>query len=54
MSDQQAAQAAQKYMEKQAEIMKKYGESPKLSGKRYESAIKATTRTFQTISTKVK
>jgi len=50
MSESQAAQAAARYMKDQAEVMKKYGESPKVSGKRYESAVKATTRTFETIS----
>jgi len=50
MSESQAAQAAARYMKDQAEVMKKYGESPKLSGPKYASAVKATTRTFQTIS----
>jgi hypothetical protein len=50
MSQTQAAEAAARYMKDQAEVMKKYGESPKVSGKRYESAVKATMRTFQTIS----
>ena len=50
MSESQAAQAAARYMQDQAEVMKKYGESPKLKGAKYTSAVKATTRTFQTIS----
>jgi hypothetical protein len=54
MSEKQAAQAAAQYMKDQAAIMKKYGESPKVSGANYESAVRATTRTFQTISAKIK
>ena len=50
MSESQAAEAAARYMKDQAEVMKKYGESPKVSGKRYESAVKATTHTFNVIS----
>jgi hypothetical protein len=50
MSSAQAKQTATQYLKDQAEIMKKYGDSPKLSGKRYEAAMKATTRTFKTIS----
>ena len=50
MSEKQAAEAAARYMRDQAEVMKKYGESPKVSGPKYASAVKATTRTFQTIS----
>jgi hypothetical protein len=54
MSEKQAAQAAAQYMKEQAEIMKKYGETPKTSGSTYKTAVRDTTRTFQTISTKVK
>ena len=50
MSESQAAQAAARYIKEQVEVMKKYGESPKTSGAKYASAVKATTRTFQTIS----
>ncbi len=50
MSEFQAKQTATQYLKDQAEIMKKYGDTPKLSGKSYESAVNATTRTFQTIS----
>ena len=52
MSETQAAQAAAQYMKDQAEIMRKYGETPKVSGVKYASAVRATTRTFQTISGK--
>jgi hypothetical protein len=54
MSDKQAAQAAAQYMKDQVEIMKKYGETPKVSGPNYKTAVRDTTRTFQTISTKSK
>ncbi len=54
MSSKQAAQTAARYMQDQAEIMKKYGEAPKLSGPKYASALRATSQTFKTISTKVK
>ena len=54
MSEKQAAQAAAQYMKAQSEIMKKYGETPKMSGSTYNTAVRDTTRTFQTISAKVK
>jgi hypothetical protein len=50
MSKNEAKQAATQYLKDQAEIMKKYGAAPKLSGKRYEEAKTATARTFQTLS----
>jgi hypothetical protein len=50
MSDTQAKQTAIRYLKDQAAIMKKYGAAPKLSGKSYQSAMSATTRTFKTIS----
>ncbi len=46
MSKNEAKQAATQYLKDQAEIMKKYGAAPKLSGKRYEEAKTATARTF--------
>jgi hypothetical protein len=52
MSTQEATQAAAKYIQDQADIMRKYGESPKLSGENYDSAVRETSRTFQTISTR--
>jgi len=52
MSNAQATQAATKYLREQAEIMKKYGAAPKLSGPRYQAAKNAVTRTFKTISSK--
>ncbi|GGG83956.1 hypothetical protein [Edaphobacter dinghuensis] len=54
MSEKQAKEAAAQYMKDQAEIMKKYGETPKMSGSTYKTAVRDTTRTFQTISAKVK
>ncbi len=50
MSKSEAKQAATQYLQDQADIMKKYGAAPKMSGKRYEAARTATTRTFKTIS----
>jgi hypothetical protein len=50
MSDTQAKQTATRYLKDQAAIMKKYGAAPKLSGKNYQSAMSATTRTFKTLS----
>lgn len=52
MSKKQAQETATKYLKDQAQIMKKYGSAPKLSGKRYEEAKTATTRTFQTLSSR--
>ncbi|HEY5380827.1 MAG TPA: hypothetical protein VIJ65_01115 [Acidobacteriaceae bacterium] len=37
------------YLKEQAEIMRKYGETPKLSGKRYEHALQSITRTLETL-----
>ncbi len=54
MSSQEANQTAAKFMEDQAEIMRKYGESPVLSGKTYDSALRAATQTFKSIGTKIK
>jgi len=50
MSEDQAAQTATRYLREQAEIMKKYGTGPKLSGPQYQAAKTAVTRTFKTIS----
>jgi len=41
-------------MKEQAEIMKKYGDAPKLSGPDYQAAIAATMRTFRLMGTKAK
>jgi hypothetical protein len=54
MSKTEASKTATRYMQEQAEIMKKYGDAPKLSGPGYQAAIAATTRTFEIIGTKVK
>lgn len=50
MSHQEATQAATRYLKEQAEIMKKYGSAPKLSGPQYQAAKTAVARTFRTIS----
>jgi hypothetical protein len=54
MSAKEASKAAAQYIKDQAEIMRKHGESPKLSGKNYDSAVRATAQTFQAISMKAK
>lgn len=54
MSEKEASQAAARYMQQQAAIMQKYGETPKVSGAKYASAVRSATRTFQTISAKSK
>ena len=54
MSKTEATKTATRYMQEQAEIMKKYGETPKLSGPDYQAAIAATTRTFRMMGMKVK
>jgi hypothetical protein len=41
---------AKRYLRDQAKIMTKYGETPKLSGKRYEAAVQSAARTFETIA----
>jgi hypothetical protein len=54
MSKTEANETATRYMKEQAEIMKKYGDAPKLSGPDYQAAIAATTRTFRMIGAKAK
>ncbi|MGB7134398.1 MAG: hypothetical protein WBD46_03880 [Acidobacteriaceae bacterium] len=49
MSKSEAKAAAAEYLKAQAEIMKKYGPAPKLSGRRYEEAKTATAKTFHTL-----
>ena len=50
MSSKQAKQAAEQFLRDSAEIMGKYGQEPKLSGKRYEEVLAETQRTFQALS----
>jgi hypothetical protein len=38
---------AQKFVQDQFAIMKKYGEEPKLDSQRYEAAVRETQRTFK-------
>jgi hypothetical protein len=51
MSAKQAKQAAEQFLRESAEIIGKYGEQPKLSGKRYEQILADTQKTFQSLST---
>ncbi len=50
MTTKKATSLATRYLRDQAKIMKKYGETAKLSGKRYDSAVKNVARTFETMS----
>lgn len=50
MSRQEAKASAAKYLREQAEIMKKYGKSAKLSGPDYQEALKNTAKTFQSLA----
>jgi len=50
MSESQAAQTATRYLKDQADIMRKYGAAPKLSGPSYRAARTAAAKTFKTIS----
>lgn len=50
MATKKAQSVATRYLREQAKIMKKYGETPKLSGKRYAAAVKTTASTFETIA----
>jgi hypothetical protein len=49
MSESEARKTATRYINEQAEIMRKYGESPKMDGKRFETTLKETTRTFKVL-----
>ena len=50
MSDSQAKETATRYLKEQAEIMRKHGDSPKTQGKRFDSAVKESTKTFKVLS----
>ena len=50
MATKKSETIAKRYLREQAKIMNKYGESPKLSGKRYDSAVQSIARTFETIT----
>jgi len=54
MSSKQSKLAAEQFLRDSAEIMGKYGQEPKLSGKRYEEVLAETQKTFQALSTKNK
>lgn len=48
-----AKKLAIKYLQEQADIMAKYGDRPKLSGKVYQDALRGTIRTIQILSTPI-
>ena len=50
MSTKQAKQVAEQFLLESAKIIGKYGEEPKLSGKRYEQVLAETQKTFQALS----
>jgi hypothetical protein len=50
MATKDAEKLTTSYLKDQAKIMRKYGETPKLSGKIYEAAFKSIASTFETIS----
>jgi hypothetical protein len=54
MSPKNVTQLAANFLRDQAEIMKKYGQGPKLSGPSFETAVSATKKTFKTLSSAAK
>lgn len=54
MSANQAAKLATQFLKDQAEIMRKYGEGPKLSGASFEAAVNETKKTFKILSSSTK
>jgi hypothetical protein len=50
MAPEHADQIAARYLKEQADIIKKYGDAPQLSGERYDHAVSATRKTFEAIS----
>lgn len=50
MSGKEAKQNAERFLKEQAEIMRKYGDAPKLRGAEYKSALEQTAKTFQALS----
>jgi hypothetical protein len=50
MATKEAKTLATRYLKEIAEIKKKYGETPKLSGKRYDAAVKDLAETFESLS----
>jgi hypothetical protein len=51
MATKESQQAAILYLQEQAKIISKYGDSPKLSGKRYNDAVKRIAETFESVAT---
>jgi len=54
MSANQATKLATQFLKDQAEIMKKYGEGPKLSGSNFVAAVNETKKTFKTLRASAK
>jgi hypothetical protein len=50
MSPDEARQNAAQFLKDQAEIIKRFGKAPKLSGRGYQDVLNETTKTFQTLS----
>lgn len=50
MSRKDAKTLAQQYLKKQAQIIQKYGQAPKLHGDRYQEALTETKKTFEALS----
>jgi hypothetical protein len=50
MSNREAKQNAERFLKEQAAIMKRHGDTPKMSGDVYKTALVQTTKTFQSLS----
>ncbi|HEY5021448.1 MAG TPA: hypothetical protein VII30_03060 [Gemmatimonadaceae bacterium] len=50
MSPDEAKKNAAQFLKDQAEIIKRYGKAPKLSGRGYQDVLNDTTKTFQSLS----
>ena len=50
MSSKEAKQFAERYLKEQAQIIAKYGQTPRLNGDRYKEALADTRKTFETLS----
>ena len=51
MSRSEAKKNATQFLREQARIIGKYGKAPKLSGEKYQAALRGTAKTFQSLST---
>jgi hypothetical protein len=54
MSGNQVTKLAAKFLKDQAEIMKKYGEAPKMSGASFQAAVNDTKKTFKALRSAAK